>query len=245
MKRLATLVTLRLKTIDSPMTDKPKAIKALIFMKGQSERVPEKNMRLLCGRPLFHWIMDSLTASKYIDEIIINTDCDKIAQSASENFGATIHMRPEHLLVMDSNESNRLIDYDLSKADGQYFIQTHSTNPLVTTKSIDNAIETFFNLTDHDSLMSVTEVYKRFYFADGKPVNHDPKNVMKTQDLPPIYEENSSFYIFSKNSFAKEMNRVGENPYFFALDAHEAADIDDPIDFSWAEFLMEKRLAGK
>ena len=72
-------------------------VKALMFMKGHSERVPRKNLRYLNGKPLFHWIMNTLVSSKSIDEIIINTDSDEIATSATDNYDVTIHMRPENI----------------------------------------------------------------------------------------------------------------------------------------------------
>ena len=114
-------------------------------MKGFSERVPGKNLRLLHGKPLFHWIMNSLTESIFINEIIINTDSDEIAKSATDNYDVTLHMRPEHLLDINHNEANQIIEYDLATSEGEYFLQTHSTNPLLTTQSINTAVTTFFS----------------------------------------------------------------------------------------------------
>ena len=131
-------------------------IKALIFMKEYSERVLGKNMKKLCGKPLFHWILDSLSESNYINEIIINTDSKEIAESATSNYDVTLHMRPKYLLDIDSNEANQIIEYDLSKTNGEYFFQTHSTNPLLSEDTIDRAIKKYFN-NKFDSLISVTE----------------------------------------------------------------------------------------
>lgn len=220
-------------------------VKALLFMKHHSERVPRKNMRDFCGRPLFHWIMDSLTKSKYITEIIINTDSEEIANSAKDNFDVTIHMRPEHLLTITSNEANLIMEHDLCITAGEYFLQTHSTNPLLTTKSIDESIEAFFYQTKHDSLFSVTCLQTRLFFENGEPINHDPSKLIKTQDLPPIYEENSCIYIFSRQSFNKTGNRLGENPMLFPIDKLEAVDIDEMEDFVFAEYLMKRRLSNE
>jgi len=219
-------------------------VKALMFMKGHSERVPRKNLRNLNGKPLFHWIMNTLVSSKSIDEIIINTDSDEIATSATDNYDVTIHMRPEHLCNIYHNEANQIIEYDLSLSKGEYFLQTHSTNPLLTLESIDKAIEVFFSNKDkYNSLFSVTEVFKRFYTHTGVPINHDPNNVIKTQDMSPLYVENSLLYIFSKSSFAGVKNRVGSNPIFFPIDSYEAVDIDEAIDFEIAESLMKSKLS--
>lgn len=219
-------------------------VKALVPMKGHSERVPHKNIRPLAGKPCFHWVMEALSASDYIDEIIINTDSEEIAASAAKFPKARILVRPDFLLG-DMVSIQPLIEYDLSQSDGEYYLQTHSTNPLLTTESVNKAIEAFFAQTEHDSLFSVTEIKQRFYWPDGRGINHDPKHLIRTQDLEPIYHENSCFYVFSKETNRKIKNRLGSNPLMFPIDRLEAADIDDMEDFYWAEFLMERRLKGE
>lgn len=210
-------------------------VTALIFMKHHSERVPRKNMRDFCGRPLFHWILESLSESKYISKIIINTDSVEIADNASKYFDVVIHKRPDYLLEITSNEASQIIEYDLSIDDSEYYLQTHSTNPILKSVTIDKAIESYFSDGNHDSLMSVTEIKKRFYWPDGNPVNHDPDNLIKTQQLPPLYEENSCIYMFSKKTFDSYKNRIGKHPKFFIIGETEAVDIDTEDDFIIAE----------
>jgi len=215
-------------------------IKALVPMKGHSERVPNKNIRMLAGKPAFHWIMESLSKSKYINEIVINTDSDEIAKSASDNFKITILERPDFLLG-DMVSIQPLIEYDLSQTNGEYYLQTHSTNPLLKTETIDRAIEAFFAQQEHDALFSVTSIKTRFYWPDGQGINHDPKKLIRTQDLEPIFEENSCLYIFSRETNQKIKNRLGANPMMFPIHKLEAADIDEMEDFYWAEFLLHRR----
>lgn len=221
------------------------AIKALIFMKKHSERVPEKNIRPLCGRPLFHWILESLSSSRYISEIIINTDSEEIAEDASKNFKVTIHMRPDYLLHIQSDEANQIMAYDLGKSDGEFFIQSHSTNPLLQSETIDKAVESFFKQNECDSLFSVTPVQKRFFQKDGSAINHDPEKLIKTQELPVIFEENSCMYIFSRTVFFNRKNRLGHRPMLFPIDRFESIDIDEEFDFTIAEALMITRLRQK
>jgi len=224
------------------MKEIPK-IKALLFMKGFSERVPKKNIRPLCGRPLLHWILDTLTQCKYIGEIILNTDDNEIARLATEYFDVTIHMRPEHLLTITSNEAYQIMAHDLTITKGNYFLQTHSTNPLLKNDTVNRAVESYFeNQVKFDSLFSVTPLQKRFFWESGQAVNHDPKSLIKTQELPFIYEENSCIYIFSRKVFEREKNRIGRNPMMFPMDPYESVDIDEPFDFSIAEALMAERL---
>ena len=219
-------------------------ITALVPMKGHSERVPNKNIRLLAGKPTFHWIIESLEKSRYIGEIVINTDSEEIAKSALDNFKVIILKRPEYLLG-DMVSIQPLIEYDLSQTNGEYYLQTHSTNPLVRPETIDRAIEAFFSQKKHDALFSVTPVKTRFYWPDGTGINHDPKHLIRTQDLKPIYEENSCLYIFSKETNMKTKNRLGSNPMMFPIDRLEAVDIDDIEDFYFAEFLLKRRMENE
>jgi CMP-N-acetylneuraminic acid synthetase len=82
-----------------------------------------------------------------------------------------------------------------------------------------------------DSLFSVTKLFKRFYDPDGNPINHDPKKLINTQELSPLFEENSCMYLFTRKSFEVNRNRIGEKPYMFEIDKIEAIDIDDEFDF--------------
>ena len=219
-------------------------IVALVPMKAHSERVPKKNIRPFCGKPLFHWILTALSQSKYVERIAINTDSLEIAEDAMKHFEVTIIERPERLLG-DMFVANDLIAYDLSQLPREdFFIQTHSTNPLLRTETIDRAIEAFFNQTTHDSLFSVTPLYTRLYWPDGTPANHDPNDLIRTQDLEPIYEENSCLYIFSRQAFQKRENRLGESPMMFSIDRLEAVDIDDQSGFLLAEALMRVRISS-
>lgn len=221
-------------------------IKALLFMKAYSERVSGKNMRLFCGRPLYHWIMDSLNDSEVVDEIIINTDSEEIANDAKKHFDVTIHMRPDYLLDISSDEAYQIMAYDLEHVDGEYFIQSHSTNPLVKKETIRTAVESYFsNIDNYDSLFSVTPLQKRLYDNSFRALNHNPSKLIKTQDLPFVYEENSCIYIFSRNSFMVNKNRIGRNPYLFNMDKFEAVDIDEEYDFTYAEALISQMFQNK
>ena len=215
---------------------------ALLPMKGTSERVPNKNMKDFDGEPLYHAIMKSLLASQYIDQVVINTDSELIANDAKENFGDRVVIidRPEGIQGGDVS-MNVIIDYDLHQLEGEHFLQTHSTNPLLRAETIDNAIESYFECVKQgsgDSVFGVTKVQTRFYDKDAKPVNHNPQELLRTQDLEPLYEENSNFYIFSKDSFKNAGNkRIGIKPKIIEVNKLEAVDIDEPEDFKLAELL--------
>ena len=215
-------------------------LKALLPMKGNSERVPNKNMRDFDGAPLYHAVMKSLLASKYIENVVINTDSKIITEDAKKHFGDKIIIidRPEDIQG-DFVSMNEIINYDLNQLEGEHFLQTHSTNPLLRTETIDKAIEKYFEgLGEFDSVFGVTKVQTRFYDKDAKPINHDPEELLRTQDLEPFYEENSNFYIFSKEAFKNiGKKRIGRKPQIFEVNKLEAVDIDEPEDFKLAELL--------
>ncbi|HEB9305757.1 TPA: acylneuraminate cytidylyltransferase family protein [Campylobacter coli] len=219
-------------------------INALLPMKGNSERVKNKNMKDFNGFPLYHAIMKALLESSYINKIFINTDSDVIASDVKKSFGdgIVIIKRPKEIQG-DFVSMNDIIAYDLMQCDGEYFLQTHSTNPLLKTSTIDLAIEKFFdNLDVYDSLFSVTKVQARFYDKNAKAINHNPEELLRTQDLESMYEENSNFYIFSKNSFNMAgKKRIGLKPQIFSMNKLEAIDIDNPEDFILAELLYKNR----
>ncbi|MGK0286497.1 MAG: CMP-N-acetylneuraminic acid synthetase [Salibacteraceae bacterium] len=217
-------------------------ITALLPMKGNSERVPNKNLKFFSGSPLYHKILNSLLASKYIDKVVINTDSKEISEDISANYGENVIIieRPKEI-IGDHVSMNKVIAYDINKVDSDYYIQTHSTNPLLKTETIDNAIETLLKRKEtHDSIFSVTRMQTRLYGSDGTPLNHDPVKLIRTQDLPPIYEENSNLYIFSKQSFENSGGkRIGKNALMFEIEKIEAIDIDELHDFIMAESLYK------
>ena len=219
---------------------------ALMPMKGHSERVPNKNMHLFAGRPLYHRVAETLQSSPHIQAIIINTDSQIIANDAVKHFSKVrIIERPMHLQG-DLVPMNDIIKYDLSVCEDEHFLQTHSTNPLLTQDTIENSIQEYFcSLEQFDSLFTVTRLQTRLYWSSGQPVNHDPNELLRTQDLPPVFEENSNLYLFSKKAFTAAGNkRIGLRPKMYEMDKLEAVDIDEKNDFRLAEtlFLMREKL---
>ncbi len=213
-------------------------IAALLPMKAHSERVPGKNIRLFAGKPLFLHVLETVLASQYIESVFINTDSPEIARIAGEFRRVTTIIRPAELRG-DFVSMNAIIAHDLSILPNyDHFLQTHSTNPLLSVKTLDMAIAEYFNnLSKFDSLFSVTPIQSRLYDCDG-PINHNPAILERTQDLSPVYEENSNIYVFSKASFRNaDCQRIGLFPKMFPMSRIEAMDIDQPEDFILAETL--------
>jgi N-acylneuraminate cytidylyltransferase len=211
---------------------------ALLPMKGNSERVPNKNLKPFNGIPLYHHVLKTLLAVNAINEVVIDTDSDAIRADVTKNFKERVRLidRPE-ALCGDMVSMNKIIEHDMEQVPADYYIQTHSTNPLLLPETLEGAVEKMAE-TEHDSIFSVTKIQTRLYDANGVAVNHDPKELIRTQDLPPLFEENSNFFIFTKTSFESSGGkRIGLNPLMYDIDKLEAIDIDEPQDFLIAETL--------
>ncbi len=214
-------------------------IAAFVPMKGNSERVPNKNLKDFNGRPLYHLIVNTLLKSQFVTDIVIDTDSDKIASDVRIHFPMVkIIDRPIELRG-DFVSMNKIIKYGMDTIPADFYIQTHSTNPLLKVETLDSAIEEFLSSKESfDSIFSVTRVQTRFYDKNGKPYNHNPEELIRTQDLEPLFEENSNFFVFSRNSFENAGDkRIGKKAMMFEMDKMEAVDIDEPQDFEIAKAL--------
>ncbi|MFC2055024.1 cytidylyltransferase domain-containing protein [Chloroflexota bacterium] len=214
-------------------------IVALVPMRHHSQRVPGKNYRPLAGKPLFHHIITSLLTCPEISQVVVDTDSPPIINDLQEHFPqVTILERPERLRA-DDIATNEVLIYDISQVQADFYLQTHSTNPLLRSETISEAVQTLIsNYPVYDSLFSVTRMQTRLWDQLGKAINHDPAILLQTQDLPPVYEENSCIYIFKHQTLLARRNRLGERPMMFEIDPPEAWDIDEELDFQIVELLM-------
>lgn len=218
-------------------------IAALIPMRHHSQRVPGKNFRELAGKPLFHYILETLAQCPEIGQIVVNTDSEVIQKDIDKNYPEiTVLIRPERLRL-DTIPMNEILIYDTDHVAADLYLQTHSTNPLLKASTISQAINEFGKQSPpFDSLFSVTRLQSRLWDKNTQPVNHDPDVLLQTQDLPPIFEENSCIYLFTAENLKRRGNRIGENPMMFEIPVDEALDIDEESDFLFADLLMKNRL---
>lgn len=218
-------------------------IAALVPMRHHSQRVPGKNYRPLAGKPLFQHILETLQAVPEIGTVIVDTDSEPVMDGVRRLFpDVKLIQRPEHLRA-DDVPMNDILLYDTAQFQADFYLQTHSTNPLLRAETISSAIQKFITeYPKYDSLFSVTRLQTRLYWQDGRAINHNPLELIQTQDLPPVYEENSCVYLFTRENLERKKHRIGDHPLMFEIDADEAWDIDEELDFEIADFLMKKRL---
>ncbi|TAK42943.1 MAG: acylneuraminate cytidylyltransferase family protein [Saprospiraceae bacterium] len=217
-------------------------IAAIVPMRHNSERIPGKNYRDFDGKPLYHYVIESLLACKAITQVVIDTDSPVILEDAAANFpDVTLMKRPVNLRAGEIPMNDVLLN-TINQLDAEFFLQTHSTNPLLSAASVHKAVDIFLKIFPvYDSLFTVTRLQTRLWDELGRALNHNPNILLRTQDLPPIYEENSCLYIFTKEILTRRHNRIGDRPYLLEIPKEEAQDIDVELDFKIAEFLYKAR----
>ena len=216
---------------------------ALVPMRHHSQRVPGKNYRELAGKPLYQHIIETLLSVPEVDEIVVDTDSDPVMNGLRKDFPQVkIISRPEHLRA-DDMPMNEILIHDTEQYPADFYLQTHSTNPLLKAETISRAIQLLItNDPKYDSLFSVTRWQSRFYDKDGNAINHNPRELTQTQDLPPMYEENSCIYIFTRANLIAKRHRISDHPLMFEIPRLEAVDIDEESDFQIASILMKQRM---
>lgn len=216
-----------------------KQISAVIFIKKDSQRIPGKNFRLFNGRPLYTIILERLASINIFKNIIVDSDSEEILNFVAKNIKNSIPVERPKDLYGGHISGNDLLAHDINFVNTEYIFQTHCTNPLLTKKTITNATRFFFEkLEKLDSLFSVTRIQNRVFQHNGDPVNHEKGKLLRTQDLVPVFVENASFFIFSKNSFYKAgNNRVGLQSSMYEISPVEGIDIDYEFEFRMAELV--------
>ncbi len=219
-------------------------IAALVPMRHHSQRVPGKNYRPLAGKPLFHHIIHTLTQVPEISQVVVDTDSLPVIEGLRQHFPqVTVLERPERLRA-DAIPMNEILAYDLSMVEADFYLQTHSTNPLLRSETVGRGIREFFaRYPAYDSLFSVTRLQTRLWDQLSRPINHNPAILLQTQDLPPVYAENSCLYLFNRQTLLNRRNRLGERPYMFEISAGEAWDIDEELDFTICDLLLSRAAA--
>lgn len=204
-------------------------------MRHNSERVIGKNYRRLGDAPLFHHVTRTLLESPSVDEVLIDTDSPVIKKQCAEHF-PTVRIIDRPIDLTDGEIAmNRIIEHDLGFTAADVILQTHSTNPFLTVETIEESIRKFASDEAVDSVFTVTRLQQRLWREGTVPVNHDPKILLRTQDLEPLYIENSCVFVFSRGLIVETGCRIGPNALMVEMDPMEAIDIDEESDFSLAQ----------
>lgn len=221
---------------------------ALVPMKAHSARVKGKNFRNFAGKPLFRWILDTLLAIPEIEKVVINTDARTIlAENGLVDTDRILIRDRKPEICGDFVSMNKVLADDIEAIPSAAYLMTHTTNPLLSTTTVVRALWAFDRARSvgKDSLFTVNKYQTRFYRGDCSAINHDPNNLIRTQDLEPWYEENSNLYLFTRESFAATNARIGRKPVLLETPRMESADIDDQEGWDLAELIASRPILAR
>ncbi len=227
------------------MEKKLNNICGLILLRSKSKSIKNKNIKLINNKPLFYYSAKAASQSKMLDKLFIMTD-SKNYKNKIKNFNlnktAVLDRRKKN--ASDNASSEDAIFEFLKKNDFKYVMLIQATNPQIIYKDIDNAIKLFFD-KKYDSMLSVVKMHKFFWTKlKDKPLslNYNYKKRQLRQKINKItYVENGAFYIFSKNGFIKNKNRLFGKIGFFEMSKKTIFEIDDNEDFNIVENLLKFR----
>ncbi len=209
---------------------------AFVPIRLNSKRVVGKNLKLLGGKPLLQHILETLTKTTTIDEVYVYCSREEIKPYLPE--GVNFLKRSE-TLDRDETLGKEIYEAFIKEVDADVYILAHTTSPFIKAATIDNAVK---QVTEggHDSAFSAQKV-QTFCWYNGKPLNYDLKEIPRTQTIEPVYFETSAFYIFRKELWTEQRQRIGNNPYIAITDPIEGVDIDNPEDFEFAQKVLPQK----
>ena len=213
-------------------------IKVLIPVRAGSVRVTNKNIKPFADSNLLTIKVEQMKRIKGIDGVIVNSNSDEMLEIAA-GLGAEAVKRDEYF-ASSTVCMNEVYKNMAENSDCDTIIFADATNPLIKDETIEHCIKAYFeNLDEYDSLTTVNEI-KQFMWQDGKPINYDAANKPKSQDLPDIVALNHAISIIPRKLMIEKMDIIGYKPNLFKIDSVEATDIDNEIDFEFAEFMYKK-----
>jgi len=209
-------------------------VSAIVPIKLNSRRLPNKNFLILGDKILSTYIFETLLKCDSIDNVYCYCSNSKILELLPE--GVKHLPRPEYL-DQDTIQANELFRYAIEKVDSEYVVISHATGPFVTKESIERGVESVVKM-GYDCSFAV-EKHKTYAWYMGRPLNYSPFHTAQTQNLNPVYTETSGFYVFKKQDYLETNSRINGKPYFVEVDKRESVDIDEASDFNLASQLLD------
>lgn len=210
-------------------------IVCFIPVKSNSQRVSGKNFRILCGKPLYQYIIDHCIEADCFDDIIVDTNSRDVQEYCIEK-GVKWMKREEYLEKATAN-GNDLLNHQFDLyPDYDYYFQLFATSPFLQPNSIRRAVSTLVGSTEYDSTFTAIEEHS-FYWYAGNPINYRPCILPRSQDMQPVYEETTGLYGMSKEALKKYRCRIGAKPFICLVTKFEAVDINTEEDMKMAEFV--------
>ncbi len=209
-------------------------IVAIVPMKLNNRRLPQKNTKSFTnGKPLCYYILSTLLSLEQIDDVYVYCSNPEIKNFIPDGVK---YLKRSESLDLDTTKMNEVLKRFSEDVPADIYVMTHTTSPFVGAESIEKGIAAVVS-GNYDSSFAAKKL-QDFLWKDGKPFNYELNNIPRTQDLPPIYEETSGFYIYKSDVITKLGRRIGENPFIVEVNEIESIDIDESEDFEIADAIF-------
>ena len=211
---------------------------AIVPMKLNNRRLPQKNTRPFTnGKPLCYYILSTLLTVEDIDEVYVYCSNPDIKEFIPEGVK---YLKRSESLDQDTTKMNEVLKAFSKDVPADVYVMTHTTAPFVKKESIEKGLQAVLS-GEYDSSFAAKKL-QDFLWKDGKPFNYELNNIPRTQDLPPLYEETSGFYIYKSNVITDLNRRIGDKPYIVEVSEIESVDIDELEDFIIADAIYNYNL---
>ncbi len=212
-------------------------------VRGGSKSIPNKNRKLLFGKPLLYWNLIALQDCPLIDQIILATDSQDLIETA-KSFGfdkLNCYARSAESATDSAPTEMVLLEYlkSTTTSPSDELILVQATSPFTTSADLTNAIE-LYRKEAYDSLLSCVRTKHFLWDNDGKSVNYNFENRPRRQDFTGNLQENGALYISTVGHIIRSGNRISGNIGIYEMEAYTALELDEPHDWIIAEKLMEK-----
>ncbi len=208
----------------------------IIHLKAKSTRLKKKNFKKILNKPLFRVTFDKIKPLRKNFDIYIDSSSE-IFEKEAKKYKFKFIKRPAYLNKPNA-QGNELIKNCFNSIKNEIVFILHVTNPFIKISTIIKCVNILKRNKKYNSVTPLTALHERYWF-NGKEVNHKYNKLIGSQYLQPLYVESGS-YCFRRNSFLNERSRISKKNFFIYLDKLESVDIDDEIDFIFAETLMKK-----
>ena len=212
---------------------------AWVPIKLNNQRLPGKNTKLLAGKPLCSYMLETLTQIDGLDDIYVYCSQEDIIQYLPN--GVKFLKRPEKLdgAMVGHYE---IVESFINTIDADVYLNAHVTNPFVKRENIQRGLDKVLS-GEHDSAHTVQKLNKPLWYH-GEPFNFTRTKMYRNQDIDPMYID-MNLCIYKKEVYTEQKSRYGKNPYFIELSQIESIDIDYPEDFMFAEVTYQTFLKNK
>lgn len=197
---------------------------AFVPIKLNNERLPGKNIKPFTnGKPLVHYIFQTLLSVEDIDEIYVYCSSEEIVNYVPSGVR---FLKRDPYLDLSTTSFNEVLTTFANKVYADVYILTHATAPFISSESFRRGIRALHS-GRYDSALSV-ERAQEFMWKDNKPFNYNPERIPRTQDLDPFFIETCGMYIYTRSVISEKHRHIGDSPYLVEVNKIEATDINNP-----------------